>query len=290
MKTINWVEETTSEEQRKKLEEEIRRKLEQENTVKNAAPDDEERKKPSARSAKRKQSMFCQKCGKELAETTKFCSSCGNAVAIAGSTSAYSLYWCPHCEKEIPALNINYDSGTAFCSCGRTNMLLADLLSVPPAAQQPQPKTQNIPPEGIKPKKSKLLLVGLILTFLGIYLFVGIFAAGYFATDSSKIKQELGLAWENVGKSEEEIQQLMIDFDAFATKRKYARLLFFFGAVALGAFFITGLVMNIIAYKNSDAKKAKLAGIFWLLSIAGMYSAVLCFIACSKLKKIAKNA
>ena len=51
--------------------------------------------------------MFCDKCGKELAEDSLFCSKCGNKVQLAANSDSFQirsalLIWrCKGCEQEF---------------------------------------------------------------------------------------------------------------------------------------------------------------------------------------------
>ncbi len=58
--------------------------------------------------------IVCPKCGKELADGTKFCSKCGEAIkaAPAAAETAEAMVTCPKCGKQVKA-------GMKFCvSCG----------------------------------------------------------------------------------------------------------------------------------------------------------------------------
>jgi hypothetical protein len=74
-------------------------------------------------------------------------------------------YSCPNCGKEIPHFNINYDNGTAFCSC-RYNGLLA---SFKPFQQKPNPKKKF-------PIKIIAIVGAVILILAGVVLYFSLFA------------------------------------------------------------------------------------------------------------------
>jgi DNA-directed RNA polymerase subunit RPC12/RpoP len=81
--------------------------------------------------------------------------------------SAQTSYYCPDCGKEIPALSINYDNGTAFCSCGSKQLLIAQLSTTP--KQTPQAAAvMTTPPVTTKPLLPILIAAAALVVVAGI--------------------------------------------------------------------------------------------------------------------------
>lgn len=118
--------------------------------------------------------MFCSKCGNELAEGAKFCSSCGQPVGVADT--AQSASFCPQCGSTV-------EPGQTFCGkCGyRLTPARAQAVPVPDTSSVSRPASVSevraggaVQGKGLRIAGGVLLIICGVITFiLGILVAVG---------------------------------------------------------------------------------------------------------------------
>lgn len=112
--------------------------------------------------------MFCSKCGAELAEDAKFCSTCGQHVGV--TDTAPSSSFCPQCGSTM-------DAGMTFC--GKCGYRLAPARSRSIAEPDTSRVTMSAATSEVKGKGLRiaggvlLILCGVITFILGIMVAVG---------------------------------------------------------------------------------------------------------------------
>jgi hypothetical protein len=112
--------------------------------------------------------MFCSKCGAEMAEGAKFCSTCGQHVDT--TETAPSQSFCPQCGSPL-------DAGQTFC--GKCGYRLTPSHARPVAAPDTSAASTAVATGEVKGKGLRiaggvlLILCGVITFILGILVAVG---------------------------------------------------------------------------------------------------------------------
>jgi len=114
--------------------------------------------------------MFCSKCGTELTEGAKFCSSCGQHVGV--TDAAPSTSFCPQCGSTL-------DSGQTFCGKCGYRLTPARAQAVAPPVSRAASVSQvgvggEVQGRGLRIAGGVVLIICGVVTFiLGIVVAVG---------------------------------------------------------------------------------------------------------------------
>jgi len=223
--------------------------------------------------------MFCSKCGGKIEEGAKFCAKCGTAVNTSSipntppPTMAFGIV-----KNDIRAGNHEgSDVGASSMeNIAKRNKSMGNTHDqVDQTGRQDQPKTS----EPLK-KKSKLLLIAIIITPL---LLVGFFLSSVEAYNTSRNRYKL-IYEQALENATDEQREKIEDINNQAIKELQWDLLVTYGIGLLVLAIPT--ILTIIGDRKKKRKMILAAGIVYIFTIIGIPSAVLCFIAFAKMKKL----
>jgi Sec-independent protein translocase protein TatA len=90
--------------------------------------------------SRRVKKMFCDQCGKELKEGTKFCTGCGAPIKAVAPKEPVKKIFCDQCGRELK-------KGVNFCpGCGAKVNIVEAEPAVPPV-EEPKPAAPEVPAE-----------------------------------------------------------------------------------------------------------------------------------------------
>lgn len=221
--------------------------------------------------------MFCINCGTKVEEGARFCIKCGKEIQHSQASAEIQPIprepVCPSCGEKII-------QGNKFCiKCGTpvgTTAATTPIPHIPVQAAPPPtwafggvtPHTAELPK-----KKSKLLLAAIIVAPVLLVIWVSVI----FIQDYNELK--------NIEKREfpSGIFGEVLHREAVRPVEEKTRAAIFILVLGL-VFFAISTLLIVNGKKKNENKTIQAAGILYFITGFGIPSAVMCFIAFSKMK------
>jgi hypothetical protein len=203
--------------------------------------------------------MFCKNCGEKIEDGGRFCTKCGAPIAVQQQTTMPS---------QAPAYTPTQPNQYNSQQVGATTLVQAN------TAEPPK-------------KKSKLLLIAIILApVLVLAWSTVLFIQGY--TGMRNIENNPDVIFEDIQKqvqgwTEQEIWGMVnIFYQSYEDDIRNAVIILGAGLIILSV----STILNVQGQRKNSRKMIMSAGIIYFVTGVGIPSAIMCFIAFAKMKKL----